>query len=301
MKKTAAGSDDYTEDALVEQPAIDIFRDMGWETANAFNETPTNCFVTGRETNMEVVFKARLRPALERLNPNLPDEALNEAINQFLADKSMKTIVGANQDTYEMLRDGIQVRFRDSDHEMKEERVKLIDWDNPRNNDFLLVSQLWVAGSIYTRRPDLIGFVNGIPLVFIELKAVHENLRNAFDGNLSDYKDTIPHLFWYNGFIILSNLAESVVGTVTSDWESFTEWKKVESEEESAQSSLETTLRGTCEPARLLDIIENFILYEKVRGGLEKVVGRYHQYFGVNNVIEAVHNIDKKKGRLRVY
>jgi type I restriction enzyme R subunit len=301
MKKTTAGSDDYTEDSLVEQPAIDIFRDMGWETVDAFNETLKNCHITGRETNMEVVLNRRLLSAIERLNPNLPDEAKTEAISQLLIDKSVKTIVRANQDIYELLRDGVQVRFRDADQEMKEERVKIIDWDNPSNNDFLLVSQLWVSGLLYTRRPDLVGFVNGIPLVFIELKAVHENLKNAYDGNLSDYKDTIPHLFWYNGFIILSNLAESVVGTVTSDWENYTEWKKIESEEESAQSSLETTLRGTCEPARLLDIIENFILYEKVRGGVEKIVGRYHQYFGVNNAIEAVHNIDKNKGRLGVF
>ncbi|MHA1863839.1 MAG: type I restriction endonuclease subunit R [Candidatus Thorarchaeota archaeon] len=250
---------------------------------------------------MEVVLIRRLRTALGNLNPDLPEEARKEAINQLLTDRSVKTIVGANQEVYELLKDGIQVRFRDIDQEMKEERVKIIDWDNPANNDFLLVSQLWVAGLIYTRRPDLIGFVNGMPLVFIELKAVHENLKNAYDGNLSDYKETIPHLFWYNGIVILSNLAESVVGTMTSDWENFTEWKKIKSEEEPAKSSLETTLRGICEPSRLLDIIENFVLFEKVRGGVEKVIGRYLQYFGVNNAIEAVQNIEKNKGRLGVF
>ncbi|MFQ5885347.1 MAG: type I restriction endonuclease subunit R, partial [Thermoplasmata archaeon] len=301
MKTTSRGTDDYTEDTLVEQPAIHIFEELGWKTVTAFSESPTNCPITGRESRTEVVLLRQLKPVLEKLNPNLPEEALTHAIDELVADRSAKTIPRSNEEIYNLLKHGILVRYRGQDQEMKEERVRFIDWDNPQNNNFLLISQLWVEGDIYTRRPDLVGFVNGIPLVFIELKPVHENLKNAHDGNLSDYYDTIPHLFWYNGFIILSNLAESVVGTVTSSWEHFTEWKKVESEEEEAESSLETTIRGTCEPTRLLDIVENFVLFRKGKGGTEKYVARYHQYFGVNNSFKAVKNIEKNKGRLGVF
>ena len=145
------------------------------------------------------------------------------------------------------------------------------------------------------------GFVNGIPLLFIELKAAHKNLRNAFDHNLKDYRDTIPHLFWYNAFIILSNGSKSVMGTSSSSWEQFTDWKKINSEGEQGVISLETMVRGTCEPERFLDIVENFVLYEEAQGGLIKLVGRNHQYLGVNSAIEAVHAIDQNHGRLGVF
>lgn len=116
------------------------------------------------------------------------------------------------------------------------------------------------------------GFVNGIPLLFVELKATHKNLRNAFDHNLKDYRDTIPHLFWTNAFIILSNGSKSVMGTSSSSWEQFTDWKKINSEGEQGVISLETMVRGTCEPERFLDIVENFVLYEEAQGGLVKLM-----------------------------
>ena len=106
------------------------------------------------------------------------------------------------------------------------------------------------------RRTDLVGFVNGIPLVFIELKAAHRNLKHAYDDNLRDYRDTIPHLFTPNGFIVLSNGAETKVGSITSAWEHFLEWKKINSEGEEGRVSLETVIRGMCTQERLLDIVE---------------------------------------------
>ncbi|MBN2230308.1 MAG: type I restriction endonuclease subunit R [Candidatus Thorarchaeota archaeon] len=301
MKKTAAGSDDYTEYSLVEKEAIKLFEGLGWKCVDAYADTPSNCVVTKRESYMEVILKDRLQTAMQRLNHDLPEDAIQQALHDFISYSSTKTIEGINQDIYKFLKDGIQVKYRDSNQEMQEERVRLIDWDDASNNDFLIISQLWVSGLLYTRRPDLVGFVNGIPLLFIELKAVHVNLKHSYDGNLSDYKDTIPQIFWYNGFIILSNLAESVVGTITSKWEHFTEWKKVDNEDEPARSSLETTIRGTCEPARFLDIVENFVLFQETRGGLEKIVARYHQYLGVNNAVEAVKHIEKNKGKLGVF
>ena len=158
--------------------------------------------------------------------------------------------------------------------------MRIIDWNHPKNNEYFLAQQLWISGEIYNRRADLVGFVNGLPLVFLELKASHKRLENAFDNNLRDYKNSIPQLFWYNSFIILSNGSKSRIGSITSEWEHFGEWKKINKEGEEGIVSLETIIRGTCEPTRLLDLVENFILYQEATGGLNKIFAKNHQYLG---------------------
>jgi type I restriction enzyme R subunit len=154
---------------------------------------------------------------------------------------------------------------------------------------------------MYKRRADLVGFVNGIPLLFVELKAAHKQIQTAYTGNLTDYKDTIPQLFWFNAFIILSNGSEAKVGSITSDWGHFNDWKKINSEGEEGVISLETVLRGTCEPIRFLNILENFLLFMEVRGGIVKVVPKNHQYLGVGNAMDALREIRSRKGRLGVF
>ena len=140
-----------------------------------------------------------------------------------------------------------------------------------------------------------------IPFVFIELKASHRAIRNAYDDNLTDYKDTIPHLFWYNAFIILSNGSQSRIGSHTAEWDHFVDWKKIGDEKEEGIISLDTMIRGTCEKTRLLDIVENFILFSEVQGGLAKMVAKNHQYLGVNNAMEAFKKAKDNKGRLGVF
>ncbi|MCL6613093.1 MAG: type I restriction endonuclease subunit R [Firmicutes bacterium] len=293
----------YTEDSLIEQPAIDLLRALGWQTIHCYHETfPAG--LTGRETSAEVVLIPRLRAALERLNPELPAEALNQALGELIRDRSTMSIVRANQDVYGLLRDGVRVKFKNTEGEETVAVVRVIDWNDPARNDFLLASQLWVSSEMYKRRADLVGFVNGLPLVFFELKAAHKNLRQAYDGNLTDYKDTIPHLFWYNAFIILSNGSEAKVGSVTAEWEHFADWKRIDDEDENPSESmtrLEIAVRGLCEPRRLLDLVENFILFDDARGGLRKLIAKNHQYFGVNNAIRAVEHIRENQGRLGVF
>jgi type I restriction enzyme R subunit len=143
--------------------------------------------------------------------------------------------------------------------------------------------------------------VNGLPLVFVELKASHKRLENAFDRNLRDYKNTIPQLFWYNALVILSNGSKSRVGSITSEWEHFAEWKKINSEGEEGIISLETMIRGTCNPPRLLDLVENFTLFQEVKGGLHKIFAKNHQYLGVNNALQAVQKVKENQGRLGVF
>ena len=161
----------------------------------------------------------------------------------------------------------------------------MIDWQNPETNDFLLVSQFSVTGALYTCRPDLVGFINGLPLVVIELKKPGVPARAAFDENLTHYKQEIPALFWFNALLIASNGTDSRVGSLTADWERFFEWKRIEREDEPRRVSLEVMIRGTCDKARLLDLVENFTLFSEHKAGLVKIIGQNHQFLGVNNAI----------------
>ena len=237
----------YSESSLVEQPTIELFGSLGYSHVNCYNETFGEIGTLGRETSTDVVLKPRLKQALIKLNPSLPPEAIDKAIEELTRDRSILHPVTANRDIYKLIRDGVKVKVRQKDGTEADETVKVIDFNEPDNNDFFLASQFWITGEMYKRRADLVGFVNGLPLIFIELKAVHKKLENAFKDNLTDYKDTIPQIFWYNAAIILSNGSESRIGTISADFEHFSEWKKINSEGEEGVVSLETIIKGTCE------------------------------------------------------
>jgi type I restriction enzyme, R subunit len=158
---------------------------------------------------------------------------------------------------------------------------------SPSANDFLIVSQFSVTGALYTCRPDIVGFINGIPLVVVELKAPGVPPQQAFYDNLTHYKEQIPQLFWFNAFMIASNGVDSRIGSLTSDWVRFFEWKRIDRENEPRRVSLEVVIRGTCDPVRLLDLIENFTLFSEHKSGLVKIIGQNHQFLGVNNAITA--------------
>jgi type I restriction enzyme R subunit len=196
----------YTEDQLVEQPAVALLRELGWETVSAFDELFGPDGTLQRETSADVVLFSRLRAALQRLNPGLPTEAISTAMNQLTRDRSVMSLAAANRDVYELLRNGVQVSVPDLERGgQKIERVRVIDWNNASANDFLLVSQMTITGPFYTCRPDLIGFVNGLPLVVMEFKKLGVPARAALEDNITSYKhplNGIPALFWFNGLII---------------------------------------------------------------------------------------------------
>ena len=198
----------------------------------------------------------------------------------------------ANRDIYTLLKEGVQVSVPDPERGgQKSERVRVIDWDDPQANDFLLVSQMTITGPLYTCRPDLIGFVNGLPLVLIEFKKPGVSARAAFDENITSYKhpqNGVPALFRYNALIIASNGTESRVGSITADWERMAEWKRVEREDEPRRVSLEVMIRGVCEPGRLLDLVENFTLFSEHKSGLIKILAQNHQVLGVNNTMASM-------------
>ena len=195
---------EYNEDNLVEQATSDILIDLGWKIKTAWhNETFGINGLLGRENKSEIILSKFLLPVLEKLNPNLPKSAYKDACLKIALKDAGKKLDKINKEKYALIKSGVKVSFTNDKGELTKKTLKVFDFDNPNNNHFLAVRQFEVQGELYLRRPDIVGFVNGIPLVFLELKAHHRELRHAYDDNLKDYKDTIPHLFNTNGFCFL--------------------------------------------------------------------------------------------------
>lgn len=292
---------EYSEDALIEQATHDVLEELGWQVVTAWqNESFGGGGLLGRDNKSEVILSRYLIQALERLNPNLPGTAYEQALEQISQKVADKTLGRINKEKNDLLKNGVPVSYTNDKGELIKKKLKVFNFNNYTDNHFLAVRQLEVVGELYNRRPDVIGFVNGIPLVFFELKAHHTDLRNAYNDNLSDYKDTIPHLLHCNAFIILSNGTDAKVGTVTSPYKFFLDWKRIEENEEGIVS-LDTMLRGTCAPRRLMDLFENFLLFDESRGDVVKLMAKNHQYIGVNKVLDNVKNIEELKGKLGVY
>ena len=288
---------EYGEDAAVEQPAIQLFADLGRETVNLYHEWASGKSTEGRESERQVVLEGRLRAALERLNPELPATAIRQVIEEVTLDRARMVQVNANHELWRLLREGVKVKVTTPRGGQETKTARIIDWRNPEANDFLLASQFWVKGEMHRRRPDLIAFVNGIPLVLVELKKPSAPLKSAYDDNLTDYRDTIPHVFTPNAFIILSNGFDTKVGSTFSPWQFFNEWKRVEDEGEEGRVSLETAIRGMCEKDKLLDLVENFIVYEEEKAGLIKKLAKNHQFLGVNRaIVEVLQSRDRPEG-----
>lgn len=292
----------YSEEALVERPAMELFVQLGWSVQNCFHEFDENGLsFLGRDNKADVVLVSKLKPVLRRINCDLPEIAIDEAMKVLMQDRSVMGMVTANRDVYDLLKNGALISFMNDKKGQIRERVRFIDWSNMDNNDFFLASQFWVSGDMYTRRADLVGFINGIPLIVIELKASHRNLKKAYDENLRDYKSTIPQVFWFNGLIMLSNGSKSRVGTISAEWDHFSEWKKINSEGERGIVSLETVIKAVCDRERFLDILENYTLFRDEKNGPIKIVAKNHQYLGVENVIKAFNEVNENQGRLGVF
>lgn len=292
---------EYSEDALVENATQQVLEGLGWDVVYAWNnETFGEDGLLGRETKSEVILKRYLLEALKKYNPGLPILAYKNAIEQIEQKVAGHTLERLNKEKYILLTDGVPVSYTNEQGELEKKKLRVFDFNDYKNNYFLAVRQFEVVGELYNRRPDVIGFVNGIPLVFFELKAHHVNLQNAYTENLSDYKDTIPEIFYCNAFIILSNGTDAKVGTITSPYKYFLDWKRI-TEEEEGKVSLDTMLRGICSKENLMDIFENFLLYDDSGGDIVKIMAKNHQFIGVNKVIEKVKNINDLKGKLGVF
>jgi len=284
------------EDRLVQKTFADhLEKVLGWENVYAWKEETLGPGGTlGRTDTKEAVLTRDLRAALVRLNPGLPDSAIGDAMRQLTAYDVSRSAVQHNRDFSRLLRGGVPVEYREASGHHKTARARVIDFDNaPGSNRFLAVRELVLTGvrtPNYNRRADLVCFVNGLPLVFIELKAVYKNIRAGFDGNLRDYMDenVIAHAFHHNAFLIVSNGDNARYGSITGQWEHFYEWKRLD-EKDKGSVAAEVLLNGMLAHDRLLDIVENFILFDESKpGATRKVVARNNQVLGVNRAVSSV-------------
>jgi len=231
---------------------------------------------------------------------NYTDSTYEDAVRQITDYSTSQNILSINREKYSLLKDGVLVTYRDSNNVLQKERLRVFDFNNVDNNHFLCVREFWVKGDIYTRRADIVGFVNGVPLLFMELKNVNRDIRIAYEQNLSDYKDTVPHLFHHNAFIVLGNGIEAKVGTISSRYEHFREWKRL-SEEEKGVVDMETLLKGICDKNNFMDLFENFILFDESSGSTVKILAQNHQFLGVNQAVKTVTERHERQGKLGVF
>ena len=292
----------YTEDTLVQQTTAEYLeQEVGWESVYAYNnEDFGSKSLLGRESEREVVLTRILRGKIEDLNPGLPATAYEDAVRQIVTVSASQTMAATNREKYELIKDGVQVTFHNAKGERVRQRLWVFDFDAPENNHFLCVRELWVRGDLYRRRADIVGFVNGLPLLFMELKNVSKDIRAAYEQNFLDYKDTVPHLFYHNAFVVLANGVDAKLGSLTSRFEHFHEWKRL-AENQPGVVAMETLLKGVCEKANFLDIVENFIVFDDSAGESRKILARNHQFLGVNRAIEAVRDRKLRDGKLGVF
>jgi len=293
---------EYTEDRLVQQTVASFFHgELGWESVYAYNdEVLGKAGTLGRLAERDIVLTRYLLKALEELNPGLPLEAYQFAIRSVVESSVAKSGLQTNKERYELFKNGVTVSLKKTSGAIEKKRLKVFDFSDVTKNHFLVVRELWVQGPLYRRRPDIIGFVNGIPLLFIELKNVHKDIRRAYDENLSDYKDTIPEIFHYNAITILSNGSDAKIGSVSARYEHFHEWKRL-AEEDEGVVDMETLLKGVCSKENFMDIFENFIAFDDSTGKLIKILAHNHQFLGVNRAIEAVKQRKERQGKLGVF
>ncbi len=293
---------DYSENILVQESAGNLLRDeLGWDVRFAYNtEVLGNDGTFGRESYKEILLLRYFHKALKTLNPWMNESQISEAQKALENRLSTSSPLQVNEEKYFLIRDGIPVTVKKPNGQTETKKAAVIDFQNPDNNYFLAVKELKIHGALYRRRTDIVGFVNGIPLLFVELKKNTVDVQNAYDDNYTDYQDTIPHLFYYNAFLMLSNGTEAKIGTLGSQYEFFHEWKRL-AEEEQGSVALETMLRGICRKENFLDLFENFILYDHSGGHTAKILARNHQYLGVNEAMKAYAARKLNDGKLGVF
>lgn len=293
---------EYSENMLVQESAGHLLQEeLQWDVKFAYNKEVLGENGTfGRKSYREILLTRYVKEALKRLNSWITPMQIDEALSVLERRLSTSELMQINEEKYSLIRDGIDVSVKNAKGEITTKKALLIDFNNPENNYFLAIKELKIHGELYRRRTDIVGFVNGIPLLFVELKNHNVEVSDAYYKNYTDYLDTIPQLFYYNAFLMVSNGHEAKVGTLESKWEFFHEWKRLK-EEDAGNVELATMLRGICKKENFLDLLENFILFDHSGGKTVKILARNHQYLGVNQAVETYKNRDDLKGKLGVF
>lgn len=247
---------EYCENVMVQGAAADCLRDdLGWDVVHAYNAEKLGPSGTlGRSSYREVVLIRELKEALKRLNPWLNTKQTEEAVQKLTSYVSTASPLQINEEKYFLIRDGVSVTVRTPNGRTSERVARVLDFSEPDNNHFLAVQELWIQGPMYKRRTDIVGFVNGLPVVFMEFKRHDVDVQDAYERNYTDYQDTIPELFHYNAMVMLSNGGQAKIGTLGSKYEFFHEWKRLK-EDEQGLVDLHTMLLGVCRKENIFGFV----------------------------------------------
>ncbi len=295
---------------IIEQSAIEILQSQGWEYANGKEISPEGLFCE-RESFSQIVLLNRLRTAIAKINPTIPLDAQEAAVQKVLRIAS-PDLLHNNEEFHRLLVEKVKIPYQESGYERSHE-VALIDFEHPANNQFLVVNQYTIIENNQNKRPDVLLFVNGLPLVVIELKnAASENadIKSAYQ-QIQTYKAIIPSLFTYNAICILSDGLECKAGSISADLSRYMTWKTADGIKEASRfkPQLETLLKGMLQPATLLDLVRNFIVFEKskkedAKTGLIQIqtvkkLAAYHQYYAVNKAVQSTLKASSENGDKR--
>lgn len=293
----------FTE-SIIEQATLDWFKGLGYSILNGPDIAPGELF-SERTSYGDVLLENRIRSALANINPAIPQEAIEDACRKLTRTIHESPLLAANNHRFhKMLTDGIDVEYKNSEGRIVGDKVWLIDFDNPDNNDWLAVNQFTVVEGQNNRRPDVVVFVNGLPLGVIELKNPSDEnatIKDAFN-QFQTYKKEIASLFPYNDILIVSDGIEARAGTLTADWEWFLPWRTIEGEDVAPKGlpELEVLIKGIFEKNRFLDLIRYFIVFEVDGPEIAKKMAVYHQFHAVNKAIECTVKAASPKGDKRV-
>ena len=292
----------FTE-SVVEEACLQYFGQLGYTYLPAPEIAVGGLFAERSDDYSETILKQRLHTALTRINRKVPAVAIDDAIRQVTRTDSPTLIVN-NRAFHRMLTDGVDVQYRNAEGRIVTDKVWLVDFDHPDNNDWLVVNQFTVVENHINRRPDVVVFVNGLPLAVIELKnpADHQaTVRSAYN-QFQTYKAQVPCLFTTNALLVISDGKEAKVGTLSANWERFSPWRTVEGKDVAPLSTpqLETLVKGVFEKRRFLDIVRSFIVFEDDAGVITKKLAGYHQFHAVNLAVEETVRASSPKGDKRI-
>lgn len=285
----------FTE-SVVEVAALVWLEGLGYSVLHGPDISPVGDTLTPalsqreRESYQDVVLEDRLRQALVQLNPDLPQESLDDAVRKLLRADG-PTLIERNRAIHRMLVDGVTVEYRRPDGSIAGTQARVLDFDEPRNNDWLAVNQLTVVEGQHTRRPDIVLFVNGLPLAILELKNPADEEADVWKAyqQLQTYQAQIPSLFAYNAALVASDGVQARIGATGAGKEWFKPWRTISGRGDAGPElvELQVLLDGVFEQGRFLDLVRHFIVFEDLGGGtLAKKVASYHQFHAVNVAVE---------------
>lgn len=297
-------SEDNIEQAICNRLALPEY---GWQRiqCDPSVDKQGDVSLTGRSCVEECILPGVFGKALRRINPHIDTEILDDIVREYRKDYTGTDMVDTNYKLYNQIRNGIKVKTRVQNRE-DFDIVQLIDFEHPENNDFHCVNQMWIKGHFRYRRPDVLLFINGLPIVFIELKNSTIKVEESYNNNLVSYRKDIPNIFAFNQICVLSNGLQTKIGAWNAGYEFFFEWLRVDDEKEKINReqiaahglSIINLIDGLFRKERLLDYIENFIFFDNKR---IKIIAKNHQYLGVNNLMKNVENREELKGKLGVF